>query len=276
MINKLRFLSLLAVSGLLFAGSSAFAQSIVSSKHDFTTGGSAQGSTGNTDEVCVFCHTPHGADTTAPVPLWNKVLNSNQGRFTRYSTLATPSFDSLEAPVGSVSLACLSCHDGTQAMDVVLNQPGSGGYNPAGAQIDNGAIVAMTGTPVPNLGEDLSNDHPISMQYGGGGASSGDTDGVFAGTLGDPDFNDPVKATINSQAIWWVDSGVGTAQVREKTDMLLYTRSDAIGGGGAVEPFVECGSCHDPHNSDNAGGTQVSFLRTSNAASAVCTACHTK
>lgn len=276
MINKLRFLSLLAVSGLLFAGSSAFAQSIVSSKHDFTTGGSAQGSTGNTDEVCVFCHTPHGADTTAPVPLWNKVLNSNQGRFTRYSTLATPSFDSLEAPVGSVSLACLSCHDGTQAMDVVLNQPGSGGYNPAGAQIDNGAIVAMTGTPVPNLGEDLSNDHPISMQYGGGGASDGDTDGVFAGTLGDPDFNDPVKATINSQAIWWVDSGVGTAQVREKTDMLLYTRSDAIGGGGAVEPFVECGSCHDPHNSDNAGGTQVSFLRTSNAASAVCTACHTK
>jgi predicted CXXCH cytochrome family protein len=276
MINKLRFLSLLAVSGLLFAGSSAFAQSIVSSKHDFTTGGSAQGSTGNTDEVCVFCHTPHGADTTAPVPLWNKVLNSNQGRFTRYSTLATPSFDSLEAPVGSVSLACLSCHDGTQAMDVVLNQPGSGGYNPAGAQIDSGAIVAMTGTPVPNLGEDLSNDHPISMQYGGGGASDGDTDGVFAGTLGDPDFNDPVKATINSQAIWWVDSGVGTAQVREKTDMLLYTRSDAIGGGGAVEPFVECGSCHDPHNSDNAGGTQVSFLRTSNAASAVCTACHTK
>ena len=276
MINKLRFLSLLAVSGLLFAGSSAFAQSIVSSKHDFTTGGSAQGSTGNTDEVCVFCHTPHGADTTAPVPLWNKVLNSNQGRFTRYSTLATPSFDSLEAPVGSVSLACLSCHDGTQAMDVVLNQPGSGGYNPAGAQIDSGAIVAMTGTPVPNLGEDLSNDHPISMQYGGGGASDGDTDGVFAGTLGDPDFNDPVKATINSQAIWWVDSGVGTAQVREKTDMLLYTRSDAIGGGGAVEPFVECGSCPDPHNSDNAGGTQVSFLRTSNAASAVCTACHTK
>lgn len=276
MINKLRFLSLLAVSGLLFAGSSAFAQSIVSSKHDFTTGGTAQGSTGNTDEVCVFCHTPHGADTTAPVPLWNKVLNSNQGRFTRYSTLATPSFDSLEAPVGSVSLACLSCHDGTQAMDVVLNQPGSGGYNPAGAQIDSGAIVAMTGTPVPNLGEDLSNDHPISMQYGGGGASDGDTDGVFTGTLGDPDFNDPVKATINSQAIWWVDSGVGTAQVREKTDMLLYTRSDAIGGGGAVEPFVECGSCHDPHNSDNAGGTQVSFLRTSNAASAVCTACHTK
>lgn len=274
MSNKVRIQSVLLAGALLLAGFSVQAQ-VVGSQHDLTTGGLGQGSTGNTDQVCVFCHTPHGSDTSAPVPLWNKVLGA-PGSYTQYSTLATPSFDSQEAPVGSVSLACLSCHDGTQAMDVVLNQPGSGGYNPAGAQIDSGAIVAMTGTPVPNLGEDLSNDHPISMQYGGGGASDGDTDGVFTGTLGDPDFNDPVKATINSQAIWWVDSGVGTAQVREKTDMLLYTRSDAIGGGGAVEPFVECGSCHDPHNSDNAGGTQVSFLRTSNAASAVCTACHTK
>lgn len=272
MTHKLRHIAQFILLGALFAGSSAFAQSIVGSKHDFTSGGSAQATTSVTDQVCVFCHTPHGADTTAPVPLWNKVLNSEQTRFTRYSTLATPSFDSLEAPVGSVSLACLSCHDGTQAMDVVLNQPGSGGYNGAGAEIDPGAIGVMTTTPVPTLGQDLSNDHPVSMQYGGGGPDINDADGVFGGTLGDPDFNDPVKATINSNPIWWVDSDVGTAQVREKTDMLLYTRTDL----GAAQPFVECGSCHDPHNSDNAAGTQVSFLRTSNAASAVCTACHTK
>lgn len=271
MTNKLRHFAQFILLGALFAGSSAFAQSIVGSKHDFTSGGSAQETTSVTDQVCVFCHTPHGADTTAPVPLWNKVLNSEQTRFTRYSTLATPSFDSLEAPVGSVSLACLSCHDGTQAMDVVLNQPGSGGYNPGGAEIDTGAIGQMQGTPVPTLGQDLSNDHPVSMQYGGGGPDVNDADGVFAGTLGDPDFNNPVKATINSQPIWWVDSNVGTAQVREKTDMLLYTRTDL----GSAQPFVECGSCHDPHNSDNFG-TQVSFLRTTNAQSAVCTACHTK
>lgn len=279
MTNKFRHVAKFALLGLMFAGASAYAQTnptVVGSKHDFTTGGSAQGTTSNTDEVCVFCHTPHGADTTAPVPLWNKVLNSEQGRFTRYSTLATPSFDSLEAPVGSVSLACLSCHDGTQAMDVVLNLPGSGGYSDTGSQIGGGAILPMAGEPVPNLSEDLSNDHPISMQYGGGGASDGDAPGVFSGSLGDPDFNPPVKAEINGQSIWWVDSAGGQSEVREKTDMLLYTRSDAIGGGGTIEPFVECGSCHDPHNSDNAGGTQVSFLRTSNAASAVCTACHTK
>lgn len=276
MTIKLRYIAHTVLLGCLFAASSAFAQSIVGSKHDFTTGGSAQGTTGATDQVCVFCHTPHGADTTAPVPLWNKVLDSSD-RFTRYSTLATPTFDSVEAPVGSVSLACLSCHDGTQAMDVVLNRPGSGGYNAAGEEIEGpgGAIQAMTGSPVPMLGEDLTNDHPISMQYGGGGAQSTDPDGVLAFTTNDPDFNRPVKATINSQAIWWVDSDVGTAQVREKTDMLLYTRSDGIGQGGIVEPFVECGSCHDPHNS-NTFTNQVSFLRTSNAESAVCTACHIK
>lgn len=272
MFNKLRHIAVFILVGGLFAGPSVFAQSIVGSKHDFTAGGSAQATTTATDQVCVFCHTPHGADTAAPVPLWNKVLNAEQTRFTRYSTLSTPSFDSLEAPVGSVSLACLSCHDGTQAMDVVLNQPGSGGYDANGAEIDLGAITTMTGTPVPTLGEDLSNDHPVSMQYGGGGALASDADGVFGGTLGDPDFNDPFKATINGQSIWWVDSAGGTGGVREKTDMLLYTRTDL----GTAQPFVECGSCHDPHNSDNAAGAQVSFLRTSNAASAVCTACHTK
>jgi hypothetical protein len=114
------------------------------------------------------------------------------------------------------------------------------------------------------------------MQYGGGGPLAGDTDGVFAGTLGDPDFRPPVKETINGAPIWWVDSAGGTANVREKTDMLLYTRNEATVAGGA-QPFVECGSCHDPHNSSTQiPGSQVAFLRTSNAASAVCTACHIK
>ena len=271
MTNKLRHIAHFILLGALFAGSSAFAQSVVGSKHDFTAGGSAQATTGQTDQVCVFCHTPHGADTAAPVPLWNKVLTPGTA-YQRYSTLATPTFDSQEAPVGSVSLACLSCHDGTQAMDVVLNSPGTGGYDPAGAEIDSVAIDSMANTPVPNLGTDLSNDHPVSMQYGGGGALATDLDGLFSGTLGDPDFEAPVKATINGQAIWWVDS-VAQNNTREKTDMLLYSRTDL---SATAEPFVECGSCHDPHNSDNQAGQQVSFLRTSNAASAVCTACHIK
>jgi len=206
------------------------------------------------------------------VPLWNKVLGA-PGSYTQYSTLQTPSFDSQEAPVGSVSLACLSCHDGTQAMDVVVNVPGSGGYNAAGSEIDLGAIDAMTGTPVPNLGTDLTDDHPVSMQYGGGGPAATDADGTFTGTLGDSDFVPPVKATINTTSpIWWVDSPAGTAGTREKTDMILYARGDL----GTVQPFVECGSCHDPHNDTTAGPNSVAFLRIDNTASQICTTCHVK
>lgn len=241
---------------------------VVNSQHDLTSAGTGQGGTPDTDEVCVFCHTPHGSDTAAPVPLWNKVLTPGAA-YVQYSTLQTPSFDSTEAPVGSVSLACLSCHDGTQAMDVVINGPGSGNYNPLGSEIDGTAIGVMTGEPIPALGLDLTDDHPISMQYGGGGPLATDLDGTFAGTLGDLDFVAPEKDTVNTNPIWWVDSPVGTAGTREKTDMILYARNDL----GTVQPFVECGSCHDPHNDTSAG---TAFLRIDNSASQICTTCHVK
>lgn len=250
---------------------------VVGSQHDLTAGGTAQGSTALTDEVCVFCHTPHGSDTAAPVPLWNKILPAGGG-YTQYSTLSTPTFDANEELVGSVSLACLSCHDGAQAMDVVLNKSGTDGYVAAGSQIDPVNIGVMTrygGTdPIPMLGTDLTDDHPISMQYGAGGPTSADADGLFAGTLGDPDFNDPYKDTVNTNAVWWVDSPVGVVGTREKTDMVLYSRDDTT--PGTFEPFVECGSCHDPHNDATKAASSVAFLRISNTASRICTTCHIK
>ena len=60
------------------------------------------------------------------------------------------------------------------------------------------------------------------------------------------DFNKPFSADINGNRVWWVDTGATTG-TREKTDMLLYSRDDLT--AGQFEPFVECGSCHDPHNS---------------------------
>jgi hypothetical protein len=281
--NKLSGIFIVAAAGLLLAATTADA-GVVGSKHDFTAangtvgnpGGTGQGNTTATTQVCVFCHTPHGAQTDAAVPLWNKVLTT--ATYTRYSSILAPSFTSQEAPVGSVSIACLSCHDGTQAMDVVLNLPGSGLYDAGGVAIDGG-IGVMTGSPVPMLGTDLSNDHPISMQYGGGGVSvtTHTTDNQFTGTLGDPDFVKPFKATVNtSQPVWWVDSPVGGPGTREKTDMLLYARTNADTGVGDTQPFVECGSCHDPHNDQTEGTSSVQFLRIENTASQICTACHIK
>jgi predicted CXXCH cytochrome family protein len=254
------------------------------SKHDLSAGGAAQATTSATTEVCVFCHTPHGSNTNVTAPLWNKATGS--ATYTRYSDLGTATLDGAEVTVGSVSLACLSCHDGTQAMDVVVNAPGSGGWNGlTGAELDPAAIGAMVntgGAPFPMLGTDLRNDHPISIAYAGGGCAAGtDPCRPSAGDTKDEDFKDAQHATINTKNQWWVDvasydstgdatrDASGTADTREKTDMILYTRSFS----GADGPSVECGSCHDPHEET---ARPVSFLRIANTNSDVCLACHSK
>lgn len=264
------------VASFVLIAPPAMAQ-IIGSQHDLGTGGGAQETTPLTGEVCVFCHTPHGSDTSVSAPLWNKTLPSTT--YTRYSSLGTATLDGDEVPVGSVSLACLSCHDGTQAMDVVINSPGSGGWDNSGTQeIDAGAIGVMNavpaGAPIPMLGADLRDDHPVSIAYAGGACT-----GVFADcdpaaqSVGDEDFEIAQYASINTRDQWWVDVSTtavpGTPNVREKSDMILYTR-DFSGTDG---PAVECASCHDPHESTP---RPVSFLRVSNDNSDVCLACHIK
>ncbi|MCH7880267.1 MAG: cytochrome c3 family protein [Proteobacteria bacterium] len=241
------------VAGLLLAGGSAIA-AVATTKHNLGSGGPGPNTFSGTAEICVFCHTPHGSDISASVPLWNRTLGG--ATYTTYDSLGTSSLDGATAPVGSVSIACLSCHDGTQAMDSVINAPNTG----------------MTGTwtgadrPAGNalIGTDLQDDHPIGIQYGGGGI----TVNAKTGTLNDSDFVAPLNAPINGTTIWWVETGGNTS--REKTDMQLYTRSVAGIDTGTAQPFVECASCHDPHT------TNATFLRISNAGSAVCLACHTK
>lgn len=263
-----KLLKVLAISALALSSTVAHA-GIKGSKHDLSSTGSAQQLSGSTTEICVFCHTPHGSNTNASVPLWNKALEANPDTaYTRYSALQTSSLDGAEAPIGSVSIACLSCHDGTQAMDVVINAPGSGGYVATGSEFDAGTVGVMTGTPLPNLTQNLKDDHPISIQYAGGGCTATTP---ACTTFGDADFNATSTANINGVQIWWVDTSAGTDGVREKTDMQLYTRN--VTTSTVLEPTVECGSCHDPHADTS---TPVSFLRINNSNSAVCLACHTK
>lgn len=273
--------SLLAViaitAGMIFATGPASA-GIALTKHNLSSGGPGPNTFGGTEAICVFCHTPHGADISAAVPLWNRVLSAPSS-YTTYDSLGTSTLDGEVAPVGSVSIACLSCHDGTQAMNVMINAPTSPtsyGYNPAGALLAGSWTgPASTASPVGslnyatasivNIGTDLTNDHPIGIQYGGGGVDSTNP----TGTTADPDFNTVQYAVINSKDIWWVDTAIGTGGSRDKTDIQLYTRSDFTGAN--PEPSVECASCHNPHTSDN-----PTFLRIANTGSAVCLACHVK
>ena len=287
LIARIGFAAAFALGALLGAGTAG--AGIANTKHNLSTSGTgAVHVTSGTEEICVFCHTPHGSDTSAPVPLWNKQLPTSS--YTTYATLNSSTIDGTILSVGSVSLACLSCHDGTQAMDNIINAPGSGGYQAngggagglgyvwagVGTNVDatgrmiNGVDTAG-GTNIANIGTDLRNDHPIGIQYCGGGPNSTtptaacrDTDfrGAGAGA------GDLRSATINGGLFFWVDSGTTTGS-RDKNDMILFTR-DFVGNGGAG-PSVECATGHDPHQSVN-----PTFLRLANAGSAVCLACHVK
>lgn len=258
--------------------------SISTTKHNLgSTGLAANNRFSGTNEICVFCHTPHGANNsvTASAPIWNRRY---LGPYTTYDSLGTTTMDAVAAPTGSVSLACLSCHDGTQAMNVMINTPGSGtvttlggnwsGLNQAGGRI-TGAFTL--------IGVDLTNDHPVSIQYGGGGVSNttliGPTrDPYFAQAVNSISPNDRVGPTIgqvgtrllkNSTRVWWVETNGAPGQ--QKDDLPLYSRIEASVPGGN-QPFVECASCHDPHNNN------TTFLRVpgGNNASGVCLTCHIK
>ena len=188
--------------------------------------------------------------------------------------------------VGSVSAACLSCHDGVAAMNVMINQPGSGGYNPTGAAWSGtwsgagqtGGLLG-TATSITRIGTDLRNDHPIGNQYAGGPRLATSLPAAPADYTDykDADFKTARSATINSQPVWWVDSGT-QGNGRQKTDVQLYTRASVYIGGTTSplpsttpQPYVECASCHDPHSTTN-----PTFLRVSNAGSGLCLTCHTK
>ena len=146
--------------------------------------------TGGTTEICIFCHTPHNADiSVADAPLWNHELTGST--FTPYSS-ATLTATDVGQPDG-ISKLCLSCHDGVTNLDAYGGKPGG---------------TIMTGGAV--IGEDLSDDHPISFTYNDALASA---DGGLW----------PPSST---------NSGLGgTIQA----DMLFSDK-------------LECGSCHDVHD----------------------------
>lgn len=290
-----------AVGVAAMVASSVTVAGIANTRHNLGANGLAGTAnnnhmTGGTAEICVFCHTPHASDSGAPVPLWNRNLqvndttNGTRTGFTTYDMLGTSTLDGQiavgQGNVGSVSLACLSCHDGTLGMDSVLNAPGSGGVVAGGSRISgswsgdrvDGTTGKMknAGTFASMLATDLRNDHPVGIQYAGGCSDASYSSGNCT-TYRDKDF---VTASYNpTKRIWWVDTqyGSGTAgdNTRQVTDMILYSRKQSQ-SDTFTQPYVECASCHDPHVESKDAATQVQFLRVSQEGSKVCLACHNK
>lgn len=122
----------------LLIAQTGYTQNISGSKHDFSANG--WGST----EICIFCHAPHNGTASYDAPLWNHGVTT--ATYTLYSS-STLDAGPMAQPSGNSKL-CLSCHDGTVAVD---SYGGATGTN----------FIPVAGL----LGTDLSNDHPVGFSY---------------------------------------------------------------------------------------------------------------
>jgi predicted CXXCH cytochrome family protein len=130
-------------------------QYVVETLHNLSVSGAGELRAESEEQVCVFCHAPHG--TGGAVPLWNREFP-----LANYQIYQSSTFDASPGQPTGTSKLCLSCHDGTIALGRVLSRVDrirmvSGEFMPAG---------------LSNLGADLSDDHPISFHYTSGLAAS--------------------------------------------------------------------------------------------------------
>ncbi len=224
----------------------AFA-AVRNSKHDLSLSSSAiVKATGGADEVCVFCHTPHGGATGTGIlaPLWNRSIPGGglvAGDLYNSATLDQTNSNPTNV-VAAVNLSdaplCLSCHDGG-SIEQGLTNPANTGGQPTGPALVTGVtgFMNITGGGAGD-GSMLRNDHPIGMNYSA----------VFGAVANE--FNTSSGSYPNE-----VVSLNGNS-------LPLYTSNGVMW----------CSSCHDVH----AQGGFAPFLNMSNAGSALCTTCHIK
>ncbi len=285
------------------------------------------------EEICIFCHTPHGARTNVGgvagmAPLWNRRL-SEPMQFTPYTSPHFDAQDALGAPSRpkGISLACLSCHDGAVALDALINATGSGSFFPTNrASSGSGGSIGMTFLgpgvdatnsmregrrdstaggfvfydahggarpslgmePFPNLGLDLRDDHPLSMEIP-------TTDPQFREIL--TNITTKGGRIPGSSSVMWIDRDPNGANLPlDKRDRLRAYPSDPMRPDA---PYIECASCHNPHDASRPGGQPALsepvnpqtvnnnlFLRMAsqrgadpqdrNSGSLVCLSCHKK
>ena len=206
-------------------------------------------------EVCVFCHTPSAESHASgapvvpvPAPRWQQ--QGGGGAFSLFDDIGRGvEAGGLGESVGTVSMACLSCHDSTQAY---------------------------------GTGTSAHTDHPFGVPYRGGPVDKWEIDLIrrelrqgglpfrFGWRVDEAsEFRIANSAQVNNRQVWWVSTA--GAQQRTKSDLPLYPRrTNEMDPESSVVPFIECTSCHDPHT------TNSLFLRVRHETGRLCLACHAK
>lgn len=234
------------------------------------------------NQVCLPCHAPHNQPDRTLGALWNHVMPTDG------YTL----WDGAEG-LDETSKKCLSCHDGTVAVDSY------GGYSFGNGDLTKGALTKSTFGPTTGthtlgasqgdaLGntstaafvignnQDLTHDHPVGVIYPASldavtGAIVVDASGVNAG-------NNKPGSGFTSPSLW-----TRTGYTNSSGVVVPYVKPDGsaggtVAGGGfhleggnvAGVGVVGCGSCHTPHSAT------YNFLTVSNYGSQLCMTCHTR
>ena len=241
---------------VLFFSSLLANASVLTTKHNLSSGGPGSIKASSEQQVCIFCHTPHSSVPMSP--LWNRSTpGSNYTPYDSSSVISSPG-----QPTGA-SLLCLSCHDGTIAIGDILSQPDP---------------IAMSGnSTIPpgntRLGTDLSDDHPISFVFNNNLATQ-------RGELVNPSTLNGVVKLDNTGQLQCTschnahDDTNGkflvmpnTASALCKTchqkqfwDSTSHSTSNKTWNGQAPDPWATttentvasnaCENCHTPHNAE--------------------------
>lgn len=233
--------AMLAVVAVLPADSGT----LVGSKHDMTSLNARAGveaMTGlafnNYRDPCIYCHVPAGLQGkvtpgNSQIQEWNRYMPTGEIRVYESDTIKGKITE-----VGVETLLCLSCHDGTMAIDMVINKPENWSMKdeaPLHMRLDKGGGLdrctqCHDGRTAHNMetvaiGRSLMDDHPVGINY----------PGLFDNT----DFFRP------------------SSDGRFRNGVRLFRNK------------VECATCHDVHNPDI-----VPFLRVEQKD--LCITCHNK
>ena len=221
--------------------------SIIGTAHDFSlntnywVGGVAGGdwavSHGSTN-VCGECHTIHHAQSAANGPLFIHSPSANIGSFKTYDQAGSATFpSSLGITLGPGSLACLSCHDGSVAINSTTDASGNVSYvgttNGTQVFIKSSAIVTEGAS-----GNDLTHMHPIGVNY----------DAAYAALPGQ----------LNLESATFIANGSPTV------------------GSVLKNHQVECSTCHDIHATIGATAGKTTGIYTIASGQNLCLGCHIK
>lgn len=245
--------------GALVIGLSVSAQAaggISGSPHDFSGAitnaayGTPSFAWNNRKGTCSPCHAAHHTDEDQIAPLW--IHGTSQAAFVPYTS---PTMDATVGAPSGHSLACLSCHDGTVALNEGIN----------------GAVLGNTASPwqyiddAAKIGPNLHTTHPISFVYNGGlAAADGGLEDPGSYKIGDPKNSLTVK-TAPVPTSW-----SGTSLTGKTIDEALL-----------FEGKMECSSCHDVHRQEGSSATSGILARISGTdsdgrGSTLCRTCHIK